>query len=167
MKPESNSSIRLYYLDWLRVIATLGVFIFHTVRPFDHLDWAINNSEKSIFATIFVVFLYPWGMPLFFMMSGAGTFFALKRRSYKQYIVERVQRLLIPYIIGSLLLTPIQGYFEAIHKNLWSAPFSSFYLVVPFSKYLPYGLMMLVWVLEYLVLGDIIYGFLDFCFCIL
>lgn len=126
MKPESVRSIRLHYLDWLRVLATLGVFIFHSVRPFDHLGWSINNSEKSIFATIFIVFLYPWGMPLFFMMSGAGTFFALKRRSYRQYVVERVQRLLIPYVVGSILLTPVQGYFEAIHKNLWSGTFIEF-----------------------------------------
>jgi hypothetical protein len=65
-------------------------------------------------------------MPLFFMISGAGTFFALKRRSYTQYILERVQRLLIPYIIGSILLTPIQGYFEIIHKKLYTGTFFDF-----------------------------------------
>jgi fucose 4-O-acetylase-like acetyltransferase len=126
MKPSSERRTRLHYLDWLRVIAIFGVFIFHTVRPFDFLDWAVNNKELSLAATIFVVFLYPWGMPLFFLISGAGTFFALKRRSYKQYIMERVNRLLIPYITGSILLTPIQGYFEVIHKKLYSGTFYEF-----------------------------------------
>jgi hypothetical protein len=65
-------------------------------------------------------------MPLFFMISGAGTFFALKRRSYARYIVERVKRLLIPYVIGSILLTPIQGYFEVIHKKIYSGTFFQF-----------------------------------------
>jgi fucose 4-O-acetylase-like acetyltransferase len=98
----------------------IGVFIFHNARPFDYIEWLINNSELSIPATIFVVFLYPWGMPLFFMISGASAYFALKRRTYRQYTVERVQRLLIPYVIGSIILTPIQGYFEVIHKQLYS-----------------------------------------------
>jgi fucose 4-O-acetylase-like acetyltransferase len=96
------------------------------VRPFDFLDWAVNNKELSLSATIFVVFLYPWGMPLFFLISGAATFFALKRRSYTQYILERVNRLMIPYITGSILLTPIQGYFEVIHKNLYFGTFFEF-----------------------------------------
>jgi hypothetical protein len=118
--------VRLHYLDWLRVIAIFGVFIFHTVRPFVFIDWAVNNSERSLSATIFIVFLYTWGMPLFLSISGAGTFFALKRRSYRQYIAERVQRLVVPYIIGAMILTPIQGYFEIIHKKLYSGTFFDF-----------------------------------------
>jgi glucan biosynthesis protein C len=126
MTPSNENKTRLHYLDWLRVLALFGVFIFHTARPFDFIYWAVNNPERSLYATFFVVFLYPWGMPLFFMISGAGTFFALKRRSYRQYIVERLQRLLIPYIIGAILLTPIQGYFEIIHKKLYSGTFIDF-----------------------------------------
>ena len=126
MKPSSENTTRLHYLDWLRVLAIFGVFIFHTARPFDFLDWAVNNAELSLPATLFVVFLYPWGMPLFFMISGAGTFFALKRRSYRQYFSERVQRLLLPYVLGSMILTPIQGYFEVIHKKLYSGKFFDF-----------------------------------------
>ena len=126
MKPSSENTTRLHYLDWLRVLAIFGVFIFHTARPFDFLDWAVNNAELSLPATLFVVFLYPWGMPLFFMISGAGTFFALKRRSYRQYFGERVQRLLLPYVLGSMILTPIQGYFEVIHKKLYSGTFFEF-----------------------------------------
>ena len=29
------SAARLYYLDWLRVLAIFGVFLFHAVHPFD------------------------------------------------------------------------------------------------------------------------------------
>jgi hypothetical protein len=79
-----------------------------------------------MFVTYFIVFLYPWGMPLFFMISGASTFFALKRRSNRQYSIERVQRLLIPFIIGSILLTPIQAYYEMIHKRLYFGTFLNF-----------------------------------------
>jgi hypothetical protein len=55
-------------------------------------------------------------MPLFFVIAGAGTWFALRRRSSFQYITERSNRLLIPFVVGSVLLSPVQLYFEWSHK---------------------------------------------------
>jgi glucan biosynthesis protein C len=118
-QPEHSSrkSVRLHYLDWLRVLAILGVFLFHAVHPFDATDWHIKNAEQSLVVTlVFVVFLYPWGMPLFFLLSGAGSRFALRRRTGRQYASERFQRLLLPFLIGFILLSPIQLYFEWRHK---------------------------------------------------
>jgi fucose 4-O-acetylase-like acetyltransferase len=99
------------------VLAILGVFIFHAGRPFDVFPWDINNAEQSLLATVFFVFLAPWGMPLFFFLSGVGSWFALRRRTGRQYAIERVQRLLIPFIVGSLLLSPIQLCFQWLHET--------------------------------------------------
>jgi peptidoglycan/LPS O-acetylase OafA/YrhL len=108
----------LHYIDWLRVLAILGVFLFHAVHPFDATPWHIKNADTSLVVTLaFVVFLYPWGMPLFFLLAGAASRFALRRRSARQYTVERFQRLLIPFIVGALLLTPLQLYLEWSHKT--------------------------------------------------
>lgn len=52
-----------------------------------------------------LVFLFPCGLPLFFLVAGAGSRFALRRRSGAQYAKERVYRLLIPFIVGSLFVT--------------------------------------------------------------
>jgi len=113
----SKKSTRLYYLDWLRVLAILGVFLFHAVHPFDMFPWEIKNAEQSVLVTLFIVFLGPWGMPLFFLLSGAGSWFALRKRTGQQYVRERVHRLLIPFIFGSLLLSPIQLYFQWRHQT--------------------------------------------------
>jgi glucan biosynthesis protein C len=113
---SGGKSVRLHYLDWLRVLAILGVFLFHTMRAFDAFPWEINNAEESLLATLFMVFFFPWGMPLFFFLSGAGTWFALRRRTGRQYAVERVQRLLIPFFVGCLLLSPLQLYFQWRHQ---------------------------------------------------
>lgn len=113
---QSQKSIRLHYLDWLRVLAILGVFLFHAVHPFDMFPWEIKNAEQSIGVTLFIVFLGPWGMPLFFFLSGIGSWFALKKRTSSQYVRERVFRLLIPFFIGSLLLSPLQLYLQWKHQ---------------------------------------------------
>jgi len=114
----SAKSVRLHYLDWLRVLAILGVFLFHAVHPFDATDWHIKNADQSLTVTlVFVIFLYPWGMPLFFLLSGAGSWFALRRRTWHQYAAERTMRLFIPFLIGSILFQPLQVYLEWRHKT--------------------------------------------------
>ena len=120
------SSTRLHYLDWLRVIATLGVFLYHAVRPFDLQDWLIKNDERSAIVTlVFVVFLGTFGMALFFLVSGAGSWFALQRRTGSQYAAERIKRLFIPFFVCSLLLHPFQEYLKWIHKDSFAGSFFS------------------------------------------
>jgi len=120
MNTKSEKSTRLHYLDWLQVLAILGVFLFHAFHPFDDLtDWHINNVKKSILATFFTGFFNLWGMPFFFLMAGATSWFSLRRRTPDRYVRERVMRLLIPFIIGAIVLTPIQAYYEFVHKGWW------------------------------------------------
>ena len=117
---STEKSTRLYYLDWLQVLAVLGVFLFHAVHPFDDIaDWHIKNVEKSILATFFVGYFNLWGMPFFFLMAGATSWFSLRRRTAGRYVRERVSRLLIPFIIGALVLTPFQAFYELRHKGWW------------------------------------------------
>jgi glucan biosynthesis protein C len=124
----------LHYLDWLRVIATLGVFLYHAVRPFDLQDWLIKNEERSAAVTlIFVVFLGTFGMALFFFVSGTGSWFALKRRTKKRYARERFRRLFIPFIVCSILLHPFQEYLKWIHKGWYQGSFLSLDF---FSRYI-------------------------------
>ena len=123
-----TKSVRLHYLDWLRLLAILGVIVFHAVHPFDHIAWHIKDPEPSVLVTLFIVFLYPWGMPLFFLISGAGSWFALRRRTGLQYAKERVTRLLLPFGVGSILFMPIMGYYELSHKGLYEGPFLEFIL---------------------------------------
>ncbi|MBL8157135.1 MAG: acyltransferase, partial [Anaerolineae bacterium] len=53
----------------------------------------------------------------------------LRKRSARQYLDERFRRLLIPFVFGCLLLTPVMLYFEWMHKTqtgLWSMTFWEF-----------------------------------------
>ena len=123
----TKKSQRLFYLDWLRNILIFGVFIYHVLKPFDPLiPWHINNAVKSDAVMGILLTINPWGIPLFFLVAGAGSMFALRRRSNRQYISERVNRLLIPFIVGSILLSPFQRYLEALHNERFEGSFLSF-----------------------------------------
>jgi glucan biosynthesis protein C len=123
----SQEPARLHYLDWLRVIAILGVWAYHSARPFMLQEWLINNSQKSPLITfVFLIFLGSMGMPLFFLMAGAGCLFALRKRTGRQFIAERTTRLLIPFVIGCILLSPLQFYLEWVHKGWYHGAFLPF-----------------------------------------
>ena len=81
-KSGAKKSERLYYLDWLRVLLIFGVFLFHVLSPFAPLSpWHIKNGEQSIAAMAILRLFDPWGIPLFFLVAGAASKLALRRRS--------------------------------------------------------------------------------------
>jgi glucans biosynthesis protein C len=122
----SAASRRLHYLDWLRVLVILGVFVAHVFLPFAGGTWLINAGETLVTASLIAVIGNQFGMPLLFLVSGAGTYFALRKRSGRQFSLERAQRLLIPYLVGVILLSPIQAYYEAIQHGRYSGGFIQF-----------------------------------------
>ena len=129
---RTRPTVRLHYLDWLRVLAILGVFLYHAVHPFDFPGWHIKNAELSMTVTVILGLFFPWGMPFFFLIAGTGSWFALRRRTAGQYATERTKRLLIPYIVGCILLWPIMLYFEWRHLTLtgeWIDSFWQFVLI--------------------------------------
>jgi glucan biosynthesis protein C len=73
---------RLYFVDWLRVLAMISIFLFHNARFYDvFTDWQVKNATTSFALSIFpVAFMNEWLMPLFFLIAGASTFYSLKSR---------------------------------------------------------------------------------------
>jgi glucan biosynthesis protein C len=116
---------RRYDIDGLRVLAMMMVFFFHCARFFGGGGWHLKNpGEESIIATIFIGALDVWIMPLFFLLSGTGTWYALKSRSGGKYILERVKRILIPlYGVGACIILLPQVYFEEVTNRGYTGTF--------------------------------------------
>ena len=116
---------RRYDIDGLRVLAMMLVFLFHCARFFGGGGWHLKNpGEESLIATLFIGFLDLWLMPLFFLLSGAGSWFALTSRTGGQYLLERVKRILIPlYGVGVCILLLPQAYFEAVTNGGYTGTF--------------------------------------------
>jgi peptidoglycan/LPS O-acetylase OafA/YrhL len=120
--------VRRYDIDWLRVLAVLLLFPFHTARIFDTLDpWYVKNEVLSDALTYFIFVVHPWHMPLLFLLAGASTWFALGFRSGGQYAKERITRLLVPFIFGLLVIVPPQSYFGFLDHTGVSLPYLAWY----------------------------------------
>jgi peptidoglycan/LPS O-acetylase OafA/YrhL len=137
-----RGTVRLHYLDTLRVLAVFMVFLFHATKPFNMVDWQVMNAQTSMAATVFfIAFLAPWGMPFFFLLAGATAWFALRRRTARQFAGERVRRLLIPFLVGSALFTPLQAYIEWMFrsdiKENYAGSYPQFLLVERFGDWNP------------------------------
>ena len=124
---DSKYSARLHYLDWLRVLAVLGVFYAHAADIFDMVHWHIREIPQNADLLALAVLGTQWGMSLFFLLSGASAWFALGSRTSRQFMSERFKRLLIPCIIGIILLSPPQAYLIAVSQRLYQGDFLQFY----------------------------------------
>ena len=96
------------------MLAVLVLLVYHSTRPFDTEAWHLKNAELSRGLELFGYALTPWRLPLLFLISGAGTYFALRTRTASTYLRERVRRLLLPLAVGMALVIPPQVYVERV-----------------------------------------------------
>jgi hypothetical protein len=112
---------RRHDIDWLRVIAIGLLLIYHIAIIFQ--PWAMfigfirsEESIESLWRPMSV--LNVWRIPLLFFVSGMGLYFALKKRNWKQLLVERSKRILLPFIFGIIAITPLHMYVFQEYYNL-------------------------------------------------
>ncbi len=154
---------RLYYLDWLRVMAILVVFLFHSAKIFDYHTTDVINAVRSPVLSAFREFNFLWLMPLFFAISGAAVFFSLKPGGTWPFVKARITRLLIPLVIvGTFLINPL--YIYAIRLFSGKADSGFFQWYPEFfdgmwgfgGNFAPLGQGTHLWYLEYLFIFSMI-----------
>jgi len=119
---------RRYDIDWLRVLGMLMIFIFHCARFFNEGDWHVKNNQLYKSVDVFVGVVSQWIMPLFFILSAVSSYYALNFRKAGQFIGERLRRLVIPFLFGTLIvLIPVQVYIERVSHLQYDGSFFEFY----------------------------------------
>lgn len=148
---------RIFYLDWLRVLSMIGIFFFHNARFYDAFtDWHVKNASTNLAASAIVAFMSQWIMPLFFLIAGASTYYALKSRRPGQFIQERTLRLIIPLIFGLLVIVVPQAYFEAVSHGEQLGGYNFFQLYGLYLQGIPNLHFYHLWFLWYLFIFSLI-----------
>jgi len=150
--------MRRYDLDWLRVIV-FGLLIFYHVGMF-FVPWDFHIKNDIIYPNLRwpMLFVNQWRLPILFVISGMGTYYALSKRSGLRFARERLIRLLIPLVVGMVLIIPPQVYFERLDKGQFKGGYFDFWPSHAFAGIYPEGNFSWhhLWFLPYLLLFSLI-----------
>ena len=111
---------RRYDIDWIRVIAIGLLLLYHVAIGFQ--SWGIligfittRQSWPSLWIPL--TMLNVWRIPLLFFVSGMGVYFALRRRSRRQLLLERTKRILLPFLFGMVAIVPVHVYLWQLYND--------------------------------------------------
>jgi len=112
---------RRYDIDWLRVIAIGLLLIYHIAIIFQ--PWAMfigfiksNESLESLWKPM--TMLNVWRIPLLFYVSGMGLYFAMRKRNWRQLLLERTKRILLPFLFGIVAITTLHMFIFQQYYNM-------------------------------------------------
>ena len=106
--------MRKYYLDNIRWFTVVIVVIYHVLYMYN-AEGILGGLGKitslgSQPYDIFMYFVYPWFMPVLFMVAGISSRLYLEKHTDKEFIRSRTRKLLVPSTIGLFAFQFIQGY---------------------------------------------------------
>jgi peptidoglycan/LPS O-acetylase OafA/YrhL len=124
---ETKTVTRRHDLDWLRVLAILTIFIYHTVRFFNSEPWHVKNPSTYFVMDVLETTLANWIMALIFTISGASLFYALDKGSFGKFIKDKVLRLVVPLVaMGMIVFGVLQMYLDRLAHGEFGGTFFEF-----------------------------------------
>ena len=122
---------RKYFIDNLRWMAILLLFPFHASQIWSGGEyggfyiWSHTNTALYLFSTA----VYPWYMTLLFVIAGISFKYSLQIRTNRQFIVERIKKLLIPFLFGLLVPVPVMTYTAEVFFNGYTGSWLQQYIL--------------------------------------
>jgi peptidoglycan/LPS O-acetylase OafA/YrhL len=112
---------RRHDIDWLRVIAIGLLLIYHIAIIFQ--PWAmfigfIRSDEFLEGLWKPMTMLNVWRIPLLFYVSGMGLYFAMRKRNWRQLLLERTKRILLPLLFGIVAITTLHMFIFQIYYDI-------------------------------------------------
>ncbi len=104
--------MRRHYIDNLRNATILLLFPVHTFMIWNDFGsgFYIWQGENKLLSTL-IVLVNPWFMPLLFVLAGMSARYALQKRTTREFVQQRVYKLLLPFVFGLVFLVPFQTLF--------------------------------------------------------
>jgi glucans biosynthesis protein C len=131
---DAGSTPRLYFLDWLRIVALMVLILYHVGMYYVRWDFHVKSPFAGPGLEPWMLLSGPWRMDLLFMVSGAATALMLKAGATGDLMRKRSKFLLLPLLCGMVLIVPPQSYLEVVQKFGYSGDYLSF-LKLYFSWY--------------------------------
>ena len=124
--PAPASTSRLYFLDWVRILAFMLLILYHVGMYYVSEDWVVKSPHASDAIEPLMMLSSPWRLGLLFLISGVASSFMLSKMKAAHFMRQRSARLLVPLVFGMLVIVPPQPYFEVIEKVAYQGGYLDF-----------------------------------------
>ncbi len=118
--------MRQNYVDNLRNATILLLFPVHTFMIWNDFGqgFYIWLGANKILSTL-IVLVNPWFMPILFALAGISARYALEKKTNREFIIQRISKLLVPFVSGMVFLIPFQTlyarkFFDNYDGGIWS-----------------------------------------------
>ena len=115
--------MRKYYLDNLRCLTVALVVVYHVIYMFcGVIDFAVIGPFRDSQPQDGLLYLlYPWFMQLLFLVAGMSSRYSLEKRSVREFVRSRTQKLLVPSTLGVLVFGWMQGWISMSMANAFAS----------------------------------------------
>ena len=107
--------MRRHWIDNLRWVTVLLVLLYHVIYFYNNkgvFGGVGGFDEGPQYQDVLMYILYPWFMPLLFLLAGISARYALEKYPAKDWFKARTRKLLVPGTIGLLVFHWMVGYFN-------------------------------------------------------
>ena len=112
--------MRKHWMDNLRWVTVLLVLFYHVFYFYNNkgvfggIGGFGDYPEYKQYQDVVMYILYPWFMPLLFLLAGISARYALQKQSAKEWFKARTRKLLVPGTIGLFVFHWMVGYFNTV-----------------------------------------------------
>ena len=110
--------MRKHWIDNLRWVTVLLVLFYHVIYFYNNkgvfggIGGFGEYPQCPQYQDVVMYILYPWFMPLLFLLAGISARYALNRHPAGEWFKARTRKLLVPSTIGLLVFHWMVGYFN-------------------------------------------------------
>ena len=114
------TTARKHWLDNLRWVVVLLVLLYHVIYFYNNkgVFGGIGGfgpyPDVKQYQDVVMYILYPWFMPLLFLLAGMSARYGLEGKGVKEWFNSRTRKLLVPGTIGLLVFQWMTGYFNTV-----------------------------------------------------